>query len=267
MTLWVEVAEGKLEYLDIPATRQGLPELLFLHEGVGSVSMWRDFPAALAAATGCRAIVYSRQGHGRSSPRTQPLAPRFMHEEALEVLPELRARLGIARPVVVGHSTGASMALIHAGADRWPVAAVVAMAPLAFVEESNLASIREARRMYETTRWRDRLSRHHHDVDKTFFGWNDIWLDPRLRSWTLAGDLGSIRCPILVILGDGDPYSTPAQVDAIAKNAGKSAHFEVLRLPDCGHEPHRDQPAAVIPAIARFVDSWATGPEEGRFER
>jgi pimeloyl-ACP methyl ester carboxylesterase len=254
---FLEVAGGKLEYQDIPATRPGRPELLFLHEGVGSVSMWRDFPAALAAATGCRAVVYSRRGHGRSSPRTQPLAPDFMHEEALVVLPELRARLEIARPVVVGHSTGASMALIHAGAGRWPVAGVVAMAPLAFVEESNLESIREARRMYQGTRWRDKLSRHHDDVDHAFFGWNDIWLDPRFHSWTLAADVERIRCPILVILGEGDPYSTPAQVDVIAKNAGNSAHFEFLRLADCGHEPHRDQPAAVVPAIARFVDSGA----------
>jgi len=243
-----------LEVLDLPATRSDRPELLLLHEGVGSVSMWREFPEELARATGCRVVAYSREGHGRSSRRKGPFTPLFMHDEAFDVLPRLRDALAIADPVLVGHSTGASMALIHAGAGRWPVAAVVAMAPLAFVEESNLDSIREARTMYTTTRWREKLGRHHDDVDHAFYGWNDIWLDPAFRNWSIADDIRGIRCPIVAILGDGDQYASRAQLDCIAKNAVNTADVETLFLADCGHAPHRDQPAAVLAVVERLLD-------------
>ena len=216
--------------------------------------MWREFPEDLARATGCRTIVYSREGHGKSSRRKAPFTPAFMHDEAFDLLPRLREALRIERPVLVGHSTGASMALIHAGADRWPVAAVVAMAPLAFVEPSNLKSIREARTMYETTRWREKLARHHDDVDHAFYGWNDIWLAPAFADWTIANDIRGIRCPILAILGDGDQYASPAQLDCIAKNAVNTPSFEPLLLAECGHAPHRDQPAAVLRAVESLLD-------------
>jgi pimeloyl-ACP methyl ester carboxylesterase len=251
----VRIGGADLEVLDIPATRTGRPELLLLHEGVGSVSMWREFPEQLSQATGCRIVAYSREGHGRSSRRKRPFAPTFMHDEAFGVLPALREALAIARPVLVGHSTGASMALIHAGADRWPVAAVVAMAPLAFVEDSNLDSIREARALYETTRWREKLARHHDDVDHTFYGWNAIWLDPAFRGWNIADDIAGIRCPILAILGDGDQYASRAQLAVIEKNAVKAARVETLLLADCGHAPHRDQPAAVLAAVGSLLDT------------
>ena len=225
-----------------------------MHEGVGSVSMWREFPQQLSEATGCRVVAYSREGHGRSSKRKAPFAPAFMRDEASHVLPRLRDALRIANPVLVGHSTGASMALIHAGANRWPVAAVVAMAPLAFVEASNLKSISEARTMYETTRWREKLGRHHHDVDHAFYGWNDIWLDPAFRDWSIAADIRAIRCPILAILGDGDQYASRAQLDCIAENAVNAASFEPVFLPECGHAPHRDQPAAVLALVGNLLD-------------
>jgi pimeloyl-ACP methyl ester carboxylesterase len=245
----------RLETLDIAASRPGRPELLLLHEGLGSVSMWRDFPAALANATGCRVVAYSRAGFGRSAPRTAPFTPRFMHEEAFETIPELRERLGIVRPVLVGHSTGASMALIHAGANRWDVAGVVAMAPLVTVEPSNLESIREAGEIYASSDWRAKLARHHNDVDAVFHGWNGIWLDPAFRSWEILADMAGVRVPILAILGDDDRYSSPSQLDALAANARLAARLEVMRLPDCGHAPHREQPEIVVGAIARFVDS------------
>jgi pimeloyl-ACP methyl ester carboxylesterase len=254
MTQFVEAAGARLEYLDLPATRPGLPELFLLHEGVGSVSMWRDFPAKLLEATGCRVIAYSREGHGQSSLRKGPFVPSFMHHEARETMPAIRAALGIANPVLVGHSTGGSMALIHASAGQWPVAGVVAMAPLTFVEESNLVTIREARNLYQTTRWREKLGRHHADVDHAFFGWNDIWLDPGFRSWEIAKDIEAIACPILAILGEGDPYASPAQVEVIAKHATRARSFEFLKLPECGHEPHKDQPERVIRAIVDFVE-------------
>ena len=247
MTSRVDVGDARLEYLDIPG---GSPELLLLHEGLGSVTMWRDFPRALNAATGCRTIAYSRRGFGRSSARAQPYAVDFMHREALEVLPELRGKLGIENPVLVGHSTGASMGLIHAGANRWPVAAVVAMAPLTTVENSNVESILAARRAYETTDWRDKLARHHDDVDDVFYGWNDTWLRPEFRAWNILEDIEGIRAPILAILGEDDPYSSASQVDAIAAHARQAAEVRILRIRGCGHAPHREKPEVVIPEIA-----------------
>ena len=251
---FVEV-DGKLEALDLPATRPARPEILLMHEGLGSVSMWRDFPQGLAAATGCRVVAYSRHGFGRSSPRTRPWTPRFVHEEALEVVPALRSRMGIERPVLVGHSTGASMALVHAGADRWPVAGVVAMAPLTDVQGSNVESITRAREIYESTDWRAKLSRHHDDVDAVFYGWNDTWLRPDFRAWNLRADLAGIRAPILAILGKGDEYATPDQVETIRTHARAAARFEFLHLDDCGHAPHRDQPEAVLAAVGRLIDA------------
>lgn len=251
---FLDACGHRLEYVDIPAHQVHRPPLVFLHEGLGSVAMWRDFPARVAAATGCRTVVYSRYGFGRSSPRVAPYTPRFMHEEALEILPSLRASLGIASPVLVGHSTGASMALIHAGAEGSDVAGLVVMAPLVFVEEFNLGSIRAAKETFRTTDMRQRLARYHDDADGVFQGWNDIWLDPAFRSWSIADDLRGIRCPILAILGDDDEYSTPAQIDAIRRNAVNAGSLDFLKLADCRHSPHRDQPSTVIDAIGRFVD-------------
>ena len=248
----------RLEYLDIPASRPGRPELLLLHEGLGAVSMWRDFPAALASATGCRTLAYSRRGFGRSSPRDGAYTPRFMHEEAVETIPRLREALAVARPVLVGHSTGASMALIHAGASPRDVAGVVAMAPLTDVEHSNVESILQARRVYESTDWREKLGRHHDDVDGVFYGWNDTWLRPEFRDWNILEDIAAVRCPILAILGEDDEYSSVRQLAAITDHALRSPRVQLMRLVKCGHAPHRDRPDLVIPAIADFVD--ATGP-------
>ena len=251
---FVDVRGHRLEYVDMPAHQVHRPPLVFLHEGLGSVAMWRDFPARVASATGARTIVYSRYGFGRSSPRRAPYTPRFMHEEALEILPALRATLSLDRPVLVGHSTGASMALIHAGSQRWDVAGLVVMAPLTFVEESNLESIRAAKTIYQTTDMREKLNRYHDDVDGVFWGWNDIWLHPYFKSWSIADDLAGIRCPLLAILGNDDEYSTPAQVEMIERNAVNAARFDLLKLADCRHSPHRDQPAIVLEAIGRFID-------------
>lgn len=254
MTLrFVDVGEGSLEYLDLPARRAGSPDLLLLHEGLGSVSMWRDFPARLAQATGCRTVAYSRHGFGRSAARRTPFAPRFIHDEAFGVIPALRERLGIANAVMIGHSTGASMALVHASASEWPVAGVVAMAPLATVEGSNVESIEHARTLYRTTAWRDRLARHHDDVDAVFYGWNDTWLRPDFRDWNILDDLRRVRAPVLAILGSEDEYSTPAQVAAIAENLPDPSRFEAVLLQGCGHAPHRDQPEAVLQAVIRFL--------------
>ncbi|HUP98061.1 MAG TPA: alpha/beta hydrolase [Usitatibacter sp.] len=239
-----------LEYLDIPG---GAPEILLLHEGLGSVSMWRDFPQALHDATGSRVVAYSRHGFGRSAPRTRPYTPRFIHEEAHEVIPLLRERLGLTRPVLVGHSTGASMALVHAADGRWPVAGVVAMAPLTDVQDSNLQSITHARALYRSTDWRAKLSRHHDDVDGVFYGWNDTWLRPDFSDWNIVEDLRRLKVPVLALLGRQDEYSTPDQVETIGRNVPDPARFESVLLDDCGHAPHRDQPGAVVAAVRKFV--------------
>lgn len=251
--LAVDVSGYRLEHLEIAARAKGRPDLLLLHEGLGSVSMWRDFPQRLAERTGARVVAYSRAGFGRSSARDAPFTERFMHEEALEVLPALRETLGIRQPVLVGHSTGASIALIHASAA--PVAGMVAMAPFAFVEDSNLEAIRAARSRYADIR--DRLARHHDDVDAVFYGWSDLWLDPAFRGWNLDVELRRIRAPILAILGERDEYCTPAQLERIVERA-RNARVETLRLPMSGHAPHRDEPEVVLDAVQRFIETLET---------
>lgn len=249
----VEAAGHRLEVLDIAARGAAGPALLLLHEGLGSVSQWRDFPAAAARATGLRTVAYSRAGHGRSSRLPAPHDPRFMHVEALEVLPALRAQLGLARVLLVGHSTGASMALIHAGAGRWPVEGVLAMAPLCDVEARNLESIRRMREVFRDTDLAQRMARHHDDAAAVFWSWNDIWLHPDFARWSLVPDLAGIRCPVLAVLGAQDEYSSPQQLDLLRRHATNSAALEFLQLEDCGHAPQRDQPQRVLAALADFA--------------
>ena len=253
MTSIVEVAGGRYEYVEIPAARDGRPPLVLLHEGLGSVSMWRDFPYQLAAVSGARTLAYSRLGFGRSGARRTPWSRHFVHEEAREDLPALREALGIERPVLVGHSTGGSIALAHAAHDAGGVAGVVAIAPLVDVEPGNLESIREARRIFETTAWSQKLAPHHeHPMEQVFAGWNDTWLDPGFRDWSIAAELRALRCPVLALGGEDDPYSSPRQLELIRENAG--GPVEVLLLPHCGHVPYRDEPQAVLAAIGAFVE-------------
>ena len=247
---FVDVAGHRLECVRIRGAK-GAPTLVFLHEGLGSVALWKDFPARVAAATGCPVLVYSRAGYGRSSPAALPRAPDYMHVEALTVLPALLDRLGIADPILVGHSDGASIALLHAGSGKRPVRALVALAPHVFVEDISIASIDEVRRQYETTDLREKLARRHADPDAAFRGWNDIWLAPAFRSWNIEACLPGVRCPLLLIQGRDDEYGSAAQLDAIERQVGgKVARIE---LADCRHWPHRDQPEATLAAIADFV--------------
>jgi len=245
-----DVAGHRLECVRIRGAKSA-PTLVFLHEGLGSVALWKDFPARVAEATGCPVLVYSRAGYGRSSPAVLPRVPNYMHVEALTVLPALLDRLGIADPVLVGHSDGASIALLHAGSGRRPVRALVALAPHVFVEDMSIASIDEVRRQYETTDLREKLARRHADPDAAFRGWNDIWLAPAFRSWNIEACLPGVRCPLLLIQGRDDEYGSAAQLDAIERQVGgKVARIE---LADCRHSPHRDQPEATLAAIADFV--------------
>jgi pimeloyl-ACP methyl ester carboxylesterase len=226
------------------------PALVLLHEGLGSVSMWRRVPAALHDATGCRVLTYSRAGYGRSGPVPLPRPVTYMHHEADVVLPELLAVLDIERPVLVGHSDGASIALLHAGAGH-DVAGLVLLAPHVIVEDVTVASIAAARDAYASTDLRERLARHHGDVDGAFRGWNDVWLAPEFRAWDITERLAAIDAPVLLIQGDGDAYGTAHQLDLI--EAGVGGPVQRLQLPGVGHAPHLEAPDAVIPAIAAFV--------------
>lgn len=240
-----------IEYRLIPGDA-AKPYLVFLHEGLGSVSLWRDFPDKLARRTGHRALVYSRFGYGQSAPLSGPREPTFMHDEALDVLPRLLAGLHIEKPILIGHSDGASIALIHAAEQRHAIPAVVLMAPHVFVEPVTVVSIAKAADTYETTDLRARLARHHAHVDDAFHGWSRIWLSPRFRTWSLGTEVQRLACPTLLIMGTDDEYGTLAQLDAITDAAPGSVHKVVLA--NCGHAPHRDQPEAVLDAVAGFLE-------------
>jgi pimeloyl-ACP methyl ester carboxylesterase len=241
----------RLEIERIAATREGAPTVVFLHEGLGSVALWRDFPAKLAARAGAAALVYSRRGYGKSDRLPGPRKVGYMHGEALVVLPALLRALGIADPILIGHSDGASIALIHAGSGRWPVRALILEAPHVFVEDVTAASIEQAKVAYGTTDLSERLGRHHDDPDHAFWGWNDIWLDPAFRAWNIEASLPGVRCPVLAIQGADDEYGTLAQLDAVEH--GIAGPFERLVLANCKHSPHRDQEAATLDAMARFI--------------
>ena len=246
----IKVQGRNLEVQRIAARSLGSSELVFLHEGLGSVSHWKDFPARVAAATGCGVTVYSRYGSGRSDLLTDARGVRYMHDEALHSLPDLLAKLEIEKPILVGHSDGASIALVYAGAhDR--VRGLVVLAPHVFVEDLSVASIAEAKVKFETTNMPEKLARHHHDAARTFWGWNNIWLHPEFRRWNIEEYLPRIKCPILVIQGLDDEYGTMAQVEAIERQSG--GPVEVVRLADCKHSPQRDQPEATLEAIVKFV--------------
>jgi pimeloyl-ACP methyl ester carboxylesterase len=248
---FAELRGQRIEYVRISVAQMPRPPLVFLHEGLGSVAMWRDFPSRAAHATGCDALVYSRRGYGASSPLAGPRGVRYMHDEALDALPALLDRLGIERPILVGHSDGASIALIHAGAASRPVAGVVAMAPHVLVEDISIASIAAAKAAYATTDLRARLARYHDDVDSAFCGWNDAWLAPAFRDWNIEEYLPRITCPVLAIQGVDDEYGTMEQLRRIATTVADAA---LLELADCRHSPHKDQPEAVLEALTRFVD-------------
>ncbi len=243
-------AGRSLEYRYISAGAPESPTLVFLHEGLGSISLWKDFPDRLAAACACNALVYSRYGHGFSDPLGEPRRPDYMHREGLEALPEILERLAIRRPLLFGHSDGGSIAIIHEGLGPRTAIGMILCAPHVFVEEVAIRNIEAARRAYESTDLRVRLARHHADVDRTFRGWNDIWLHADFRDWNIENCLPNVRCPVLAIQGANDEYGTFEQIDRIARQA---ARVEVCELPDCGHSPHRDQPEAVIGAVRRFV--------------
>ncbi|HEY3451522.1 MAG TPA: alpha/beta hydrolase [Myxococcales bacterium] len=241
----------RLEYQEFPAARPARPALVLLHDGLGCVESWRDFPARLAARTGCRTLVGSRAGYGGSEAHENPRTRRYLHDEALEMLPPLLAAWEVERPVLVGHSDGANIALLHASGFPSVPAGVVAMAPHEFVEAKTLAGIRATCRLWETKDLRQRLGRYHSDPDRVFAEWSQTWLSPGFQDWNIEESLAAIRCPVLAIQGEDDEYASLRQIEVIAERVPGT---ELLKLPACRHTPHRDQPEAVLAAIAAFID-------------
>ncbi|MGQ0618753.1 MAG: alpha/beta fold hydrolase [Panacagrimonas sp.] len=246
----------RIEYQWLGEKRPDSPVLVFLHEGLGSVSMWRDYPRLLCEALGWRGLVYSRPGYGRSTPRDadEKWPVDFMHQQAGEVLPAFLLAVGIdprvERPWLFGHSDGGSIALLHAAMFPDSVAGLIVLAPHLFVEDLSVASIARACDAYRTTDLRAKLARHHDDPDSAFWGWNDIWLDPAFRRWNIEAELSSITCPVLAVQGSDDEYGTLAQIERTRVQVPQA---ELLVLADCGHSPHRDQPKALTEAVRRFA--------------
>jgi pimeloyl-ACP methyl ester carboxylesterase len=246
----------RIEHQWIGSQAPDAPLIVFLHEGLGSVALWRDFPAKLCEAAGARGLIYSRPGYGRSTPRglDEAWGVDFMHRQAHEVLPAFLAAVGVdaaqRRPWIFGHSDGGSIALLHAA--RWPerVAGLVVLAPHILVEDLSISSIALAREAYVSGDLKPRLARFHDDVDSAFFGWNDIWLAPEFRAWQIADEIAPITAPLLAVQGLDDEYGTLEQVRGIARRVPRA---QVLELPDCGHSPHRDQPQALIQAVCAFI--------------
>jgi pimeloyl-ACP methyl ester carboxylesterase len=235
-----------------PETEKHRPTLVFLHEALGSVGQWKSFPRELCQATSLDGVVYDRVGHGQSSPMRKPRDLRFYHEEAEAVLPDLFAALNIRRPLLVGHSDGATIALKYASSFPDATEGVVSMAAHVIIEDITLEGIRDAQRLYTETDLRAKLARYHGDkTDAVFSAWADTWLQPGMKQWHMLDDLKRITCPVLIVQGERDAYGSRAQVDAIAEHV-RGKH-EILWLKDCGHVPHLEERQKVIAAASRFI--------------
>ena len=249
----------ELEYCWLGKGNDGAPTVVFLHEGLGSIAMWRNFPARFCDESGVRGLVYSRFGYGKSTPRPagERFSPDYLHREAMEVLPKFLDILGVTRPFLFGHSDGGSIALLAAAGMPGRFPGIVVMAPHYFVEEISLENIRVARTAYEEHGLRERLALYHDDVDSAFYGWNDIWLDPAFSDWNIEAELEKIGCPVLAIQGEDDEYASLEQIYGIKRRVG---HAELLVLSDCRHSPHRDRPEAVISETAAFLERCGAIP-------
>ena len=250
---YIEVDGNRLEIEWHGAPPDEALTLVFLHEGLGCVAMWRDFPARLAAATGCGAMVYSRLGYGRSDACSLPRPISFMHQEGLNVLPALLDAARIKACILIGHSDGGSISIVYAGGTpALPLKGLITEAAHVFCEELSVQSIREAKEKYLNEDLRKKLAKYHGDnVDCAFWGWNGVWLDPDFMQWNLEEFLPGIKVPMLAIQGEQDQYGTPAQLEAIAKQAG--GEINPLMLPDCAHAPHIDQTEATFQAMQDFI--------------
>jgi len=249
----IDLAGTSLECRWIGPPPDQAPTIVMLHEGIGCVALWRDFPDKLATATGCGVIAYSRRGYGHSDPIVRPRPLDFMHDEAENVLAKLLDAIGFRRGILLGHSDGASIATIYAGSVQdHRVRGVVLFAPHFFVEDLSIESIEAAKIRYQSGDLRPRLAKFHgNNVDGAFYGWNDVWLDPGFRDWSIENEIAHIRVPILIVQGAGDEYGTLAQLEAAREEA--YCPVETVVLERSGHAPHIDRPEATLDAVSRFI--------------
>ena len=246
------LAKGRVETAWWGPPPEQAPTLVLLHEGLGSVKLWRDFPAALQTATGCGVFAYSRFGYGGSDPAAPPRPMTYMHDEALAVLPEILDAAGIRRAISIGHSDGGSIAAIHAGGTQDPrLVGVALMAAHFFVEDLNIAAIAQIVQTYETGNLRSRLARYHTDVDSTFHGWSGAWLDPRFRNFDIAGYLEAIQVPICALQGTDDPYGSEAQLHILERHT--RVPTEIWPIAGARHSPHLEAPRETLSAIVAFI--------------
>jgi pimeloyl-ACP methyl ester carboxylesterase len=249
---FLTIGTQRLEYRMIGPRPDAAPTIVLLHEGLGCVALWGDFPDRLQTATGAGVLVYSRAGYGQSSPVALPRPLSYMRDEARNVLPRLLDAIGFQKGLLLGHSDGASIAAIYAGTNQdHRVGGLVLIAPHFFTEDAGIASIAEARKAYETGDLRERLARWHADVDNAFKGWNGAWLDPEFRQWDITEFLAYIRVPVLIVQGEDDQYGTVKQIEAAQQEC--YCPVEVALLPGARHAPQRDAPAATLAAITDFV--------------
>ena len=242
----------RIEYQWVGISNAAAPTLVFLHEGLGSVALWKEFPDTLCQRLQMRGLVYSRPGYGSSTPRNANdyWGKDFMHQQAWEVLPTLLATLNVQSPWLLGHSDGGSIALLYASRFTEQCAGAIVVAPHIMVEDISIRSISEARQAYHQRGLREKLARYHEDVDSAFLGWNDAWLSTAFRDWSIESELSSIRCPLLAIQGEQDEYGTLRQINDIKEHL---PHTQLLALANCGHSPHRDQPEVLMTAITEFI--------------
>jgi pimeloyl-ACP methyl ester carboxylesterase len=259
---FLDLGAMRLEYRMIGPRPDTAPTIVMLHEGLGCVGLWNNFPDKLAAATGAGVFVYSRAGYGQSSPVTLPRPLTFMHIEAKEVLPRLLGAIGFRRGLLLGHSDGASIAAIYAGSRQdHRVRGLVLMAPHFFTEDMGIAEIARAKEAYATTDLRAKLARWHADVDNAFVGWNEAWLDPDFRKWDITEELAYIRVPILIVQGADDQYGTVKQIDVAQEEC--YCPVEVVLLPGVRHAPHREAADTTLNAIAEFANRLLRDHQEG----
>jgi pimeloyl-ACP methyl ester carboxylesterase len=249
---FLDIGSQHLEYRMIGPRPDAAPTIIMLHEGLGCVDLWGDFPDRLQAATGCGVFVYSRAGYGQSSAVTLPRPLTYMHDEARATLPRLLDAIGYKRGLLIGHSDGASIAAIYAGSHQdHRVGGLVLMAPHFFTEDMGIASIEEARKAYATGDLRARLARWHADVDNAFKGWNGAWLDPDFCKWDITESLAYIRVPVLIVQGEDDQYGTVKQIEVAEREC--YCPVEVALLKGARHSPQRDAPEATLKAMSDFV--------------
>ena len=251
-TGFLTIGASDLEYRMIGPAPGDAPTIVMLHEGLGSAGLWGDFPEKLQAATGAGVFVYSRAGYGASTPAKLPRPLDYMHIEALDVLPKLLDQIGFRRGLLLGHSDGASIAAIYAGAHQdHRVQGIAMIAPHFIVEDISVTSIAEIKKAYETTDLKAKLARWHKDVDNAFYGWNAAWLDPKFRDWDISEYLAYIRVPVAILQGADDQYGTIRQVEIAQQEC--YCPVDVTVLPGAGHSPHREAPGATLNAISEFA--------------